>query len=46
MTDDVPAIDPARSALLVMDYQAGILERLTDADELLARMARDACQRA
>ena len=39
MTDDLPAIDPARSALLIMDYQAGILERLTGADELLTRMA-------
>jgi nicotinamidase-related amidase len=39
MSDDLPAIDPARSALLIMDYQTGILERLTDADQLLARMA-------
>jgi nicotinamidase-related amidase len=39
MSDDLPAIDPARTALLIMDYQTGILERLTDADELLARMA-------
>jgi nicotinamidase-related amidase len=39
VTDDRPAIDPGRSALLVMDYQAGILDRLPQADELLARAA-------
>jgi nicotinamidase-related amidase len=31
-----PAIDPRRTALLVMDYQAGILDRLDDAETLLA----------
>jgi nicotinamidase-related amidase len=31
-----PAIDPRRTALLVMDYQAGILDRLDDAEPLLA----------
>jgi nicotinamidase-related amidase len=36
--ENTPAIDPRRSALLVMDYQAGIVGRITDADELLARM--------
>jgi nicotinamidase-related amidase len=30
------AIDPARSALLVMDYQNGIVERLSDGNALLA----------
>ena len=39
MTDAVPAIDPARTALLVMDYQAGILDRVPAADELLVRAA-------
>jgi nicotinamidase-related amidase len=32
-------IDPRRTALLVMDYQAGILGRLPGAGELLARAA-------
>jgi nicotinamidase-related amidase len=36
--ENTPAIDPRRSALLVMDYQAGIVGRIADADELLARM--------
>jgi len=34
-----PAIDPRRTALLVMDYQAGILGRLGDAEPLLSRAA-------
>jgi nicotinamidase-related amidase len=33
-----PAIDPQRTALLVMDYQPGVLERVGDAAERLARM--------
>ena len=36
----IERIDPARTALLVMDYQRGIVGRLPDADALLAR-ARD-----
>ena len=36
MTDTLPAIDPRRTALLVMDYQAGILGRLGEAEPLLA----------
>jgi nicotinamidase-related amidase len=32
----LPAIDPRRTALLVMDYQAGILSRLGDAEALLS----------
>ena len=36
MTETLPAIDPRRTALLVMDYQAGILDRLDDAEPLLA----------
>jgi nicotinamidase-related amidase len=38
MTDEIPTIDPKRTALLVMDYQSGIISRLGDSDELLARM--------
>jgi nicotinamidase-related amidase len=34
---DAPPIDPGRTALLVMDYQPGILSRLPAADELLDR---------
>ena len=36
MTETLPAIDPRRTALLVMDYQAGILGRLGDTEALLA----------
>jgi nicotinamidase-related amidase len=39
MTDSPSPIDPARSALLVMDYQAGILARLPEAQSLLERTA-------
>jgi nicotinamidase-related amidase len=39
VSDTVPAIDPQRTALLVMDYQTGILGRLPDAEALLARAA-------
>jgi nicotinamidase-related amidase len=35
--DTVPAINPRRTALLVMDFQAGILSRLPDAEALLGR---------
>jgi nicotinamidase-related amidase len=41
MTDAPPSIDPQQTALLVMDYQAGILERLKDSKALLSR-AKDA----
>ena len=37
MTDDRPTIDPRRAALLVMDYQPGIIGRLPDPEPLLAR---------
>jgi nicotinamidase-related amidase len=40
MTETPDSIDPRRAALLVMDYQAGILERLEDADALLERAER------
>jgi nicotinamidase-related amidase len=36
MTDQLQ-LDPARTALLVMDYQPGIVQRLPDADALLDR---------
>jgi nicotinamidase-related amidase len=38
---NLPAIDPKRTVLLVMDYQSGVLSRLsdTDAGALLARTA-------
>lgn len=38
MDEHTPAIDPRRTALLVMDYQAGIVGRITDADDRLTRM--------
>jgi nicotinamidase-related amidase len=34
-----PAIDPARAALLVMDYQPAILGSVPESDELLTRVA-------
>ncbi len=39
MTDIVPAIDPQRSALLVMDYQPAVLASLSETEALLARLA-------
>jgi nicotinamidase-related amidase len=39
VTDALPAIDPARTALLVLDYQAGVLDRLPGAAALLIRAA-------
>jgi nicotinamidase-related amidase len=48
MTDSVPPIDPRHAALLVMDYQPGIVGRMPDPEPLLARVdeaiaaARDA----
>ena len=38
MDEKTPTIDPRRTALLVMDYQAGIVGRIADADQLLERM--------
>ena len=40
MTDAAPAIDPARTALLVMDYQQAIVAMIDDADTLVARAAQ------
>lgn len=39
MTDPLPQIDPRRAALLVMDYQNGIVAMLGEPDELLSRAA-------
>jgi nicotinamidase-related amidase len=39
VTDTAPAIDPQRTALLVMDYQNGIVSRIEDAESLLGRAA-------
>jgi nicotinamidase-related amidase len=40
MTETLAAIDPRRTALLVMDYQNGIVGMIEDADSLLARMGQ------
>jgi nicotinamidase-related amidase len=40
MNGTLPPIDPRTTALLMMDYQAGILSRLGDAEDLLSRAAR------
>ena len=37
MSVSLTSISPARAALLVMDYQPGVLQRLTDADALVDR---------
>jgi nicotinamidase-related amidase len=39
MTDSPPTVDPRCTALLLMDYQAGILDRLADSEALLTRAA-------
>lgn len=39
MAEILPTIDPQRTALLVMDYQAAALGLLSEADALLARVA-------
>ena len=36
---DLTPLDPARIALLVMDYQVGILDRVPEPDALLDRVA-------
>jgi nicotinamidase-related amidase len=47
-TDQGARLDPARTALLVMDYQPGIIGRLDDGDALVARarVAIEAARRA
>lgn len=37
MSNAMTSIDPARTALLVVDYQPGVLQRLDDADALVER---------
>jgi nicotinamidase-related amidase len=37
MTDPAPAIDPRRTALLMMDFQSGIVARVPDSEGLLER---------
>jgi nicotinamidase-related amidase len=37
MNESLPAIDPKTTALLIMDYQLGIVARVSDADALVAR---------
>ena len=39
MTESRGSIDPERTALLVMDYQPVVLGSLSDAEELLSRVA-------
>lgn len=39
MTEHTPPIDPARTVLLVMDYQPAIVDSLDGRDELLGRTA-------
>ena len=39
MTDPLPAIDPRRAALLVMDFQPGVVQLLGDPEPLLSRAA-------
>jgi nicotinamidase-related amidase len=40
MTSDTDRIDPARTALLVMDYQNGIIDRVAAGEDLMARAAQ------
>jgi nicotinamidase-related amidase len=37
MTDQIPLLEAPHTALLVMDYQAGIVARVPEADQLLER---------
>jgi nicotinamidase-related amidase len=36
-TNDTPTLDPKRTALLLMDFQPGIVERIDDSEALLER---------
>ena len=40
MTSPAPTIDPKHTALLVMDFQHGVVERMPGLDSLLARVQR------
>jgi nicotinamidase-related amidase len=37
MTDEMPPLEAMHTALLVMDYQTGVVARVPEADELVAR---------
>jgi nicotinamidase-related amidase len=37
ISNDTPKLDPKRTALLLMDYQPGIVERIDDSEALLQR---------
>lgn len=39
MTTEVPGLNPARTALLVMDYQNGVISQVAEPDELVALTA-------
>ena len=38
MTSPAPALDPKHTALLVMDFQRGVVERIAESDALLTRV--------
>jgi hypothetical protein len=38
LTSPAPALDPKHTALLVMDFQHGVVERMPGLDSLLARV--------
>lgn len=40
MTSPAPALDPKHMALLVMDFQRGVVERIAESDALLTRVQR------
>jgi hypothetical protein len=40
MSDQAPVLDPKRTALLVMDFQQGILRRMSGLEPLVARVQR------
>ena len=40
MSSPTPALDPKRTALLVMDFQQGILQRMPGLEPLLGRVQR------
>jgi hypothetical protein len=40
MTNPTPALDPKRTALLVMDFQQGVVQRMPGLEPLLGRVQR------
>ena len=40
MSTPMPALDPRRTALLVMDFQQGVLQRIPGPEPLLGRVRR------